>query len=177
MQIKISTVISTTIGDFYRRITSLVTGRSDVRDSSQALPYGVDSTPIQGARAVFLELPNGKSYIVGYLGTENITETGEYRIFSTDSNGAVQNSVHLKANGDIEIGGTGKHFARFEELKSGFDTLKADLNSLITAYNGHVHPFVGVGPGNPGTTAITPAVGTPSNASVDSSKTDKIKTA
>jgi hypothetical protein len=59
---------------------------------------------------------------------------------------------------------------RFNELKSGFDQLKQDVNSFITTkYNLHQHVETG------GTTDVTVLTGTSSTASIDNAKITKIE--
>ena len=60
----------------------------------------------------------------------------------------------------------------FNDLKSGFDTLKGDVNTFITTiYNLHTH--VSAGPGVP--TAVPVPTGSSSAASVDAAKVDTVK--
>ena len=60
----------------------------------------------------------------------------------------------------------------YTDLKTAFDQLKQDLNTLINLYNFHVHSGVTTGPGSTGT---TPSVGTPSSADMTAAKVDKVK--
>ena len=85
--------------------------------------------------------------------------------------------INLLDDDTIEINGDADNIAGFADLKSGFDTLKQDLNNLITAYNAHIHittATVGATP-TPGIIAPTVSTGTPSTASIDSSKKDNLK--
>ena len=68
----------------------------------------------------------------------------------------------------VNIDGTdgGDYIAKFNELKAGFDQLKNDVNSLISAYNLHVHAITTA----PGTSAPTLSTANLSSASIDSSK-------
>jgi len=100
---------------------------------------------------------------------------GEHRTFSTDSDGSVKFYVWLKSNGTLELGGSSKHLARYEELKAGFDELKQNFNDHLTAFNTHMHPTAGTGAPSPPTPGTgIPAL--PSTASIDSSKIEEIKT-
>jgi hypothetical protein len=71
----------------------------------------------------------------------------------------------------------GTDFAvQYTALKSAFDTLKQDLNNLVTAYNAHIHittATVGIGP--PGVIAPTTSTGTPSAADMSSAQIATVK--
>lgn len=152
--------ISTELNKFNQRvIKSLRYGRQDVRTASQASPFGVDSNPLRNMTAVFAPTEErGKSVIVGYLNRDMIAAKGELRLYSLNASGVLQTYVWLKANGELLLGGDAKHLARFEELKTGFD-------QLVTNFNAHVHASNGTPPT------------VPSTASIDTSKTNNLKTA
>jgi hypothetical protein len=173
--INVVKIISSAVASGRRIVTALRSGKTDVVEATQAVAFGDDGNAPEGMRAIYLQSEKKAGVIVGYLNSNAIAEIGGKRIFSTNSQGVEQIAIYLRANGSIEIGGNADFAAGFTELKAGFDQLKSDFNSLITAYNSHVHPFVGVGPGNPGTTTTTLATGTPSTASIDDSKKDNIK--
>jgi hypothetical protein len=155
----ISRVVSTLLNTVSRRIVKVKTIGSNVETGVEASPYGIDSNPVKGMIALYGSTGiKGEEVIVGYLNQDNLAAVGETRLYSTDSDGNLQTYVWLKNDGTMELGGNAKHLARFEELKSGFDTLKADFNA-------HVHASNGVPPT------------TPSIASIDTSKTDNVKTA
>lgn len=176
-------IISTQVDKLNRRVAKFLRyGKNDTQTALQAGPYGVDANPIKDMIAVYAPTSEkGDTVVIGYINKNQVAEPGEYRIFSTNANGQVQASVHLKANGVIVITGQSMEFlgnaktlAKFQELKSGFDQLKNDLNSLITTFNGHVHTGVQTGPGSSGP---TPTQGTASTASVDNSEASNLKTA
>jgi len=72
---------------------------------------------------------------------------------------------------------TGTDWAvQYTALKSAFDTLKTDLNNLITAYNAHIHITTAtIGVGGPGVIAPTTSAGTPSAADMSSSKITDVR--
>jgi len=168
-------VISTKLDDQSRRLIKyLRMGKSDVRESLQASPYGTDSNPIADMVAVYAPtLQNGKPVIIGYVNKNQIADVGEHRIFSTDADGLVKMFIHLKNDGTAEFGGDAKNMVRFQELETGFNQLKSDFNSFITTFNIHLH--AGVTPGI-GTTASPITPGTPSAADISGAKIDEIKT-
>jgi hypothetical protein len=165
--------ISTELDNLQRRVVKFLRyGKSDVQTSLQVVPHGIDSNPVKDLIALYAETgEKGKTVIVGYLNKNVLAAIGETRLYSTDADGALKTFLWLKANGTMELGGSAKNLARFQELKSGFDTLKTDFNNFVTAYNSHMHPTAGTGAPSPPT-----VTGTSSTASIDSAKIDEIKT-
>lgn len=171
----ITKVISTAISEGRRIVTALRSGRTDVVEATQAVAFGDDSNAPKDMVAVYLQSEKKAGVIVGYLNKNALAEVGGKRIFSTNSQGVEQIAIYLRADGTMEIGGDADNMVGYTELKAGFDQLKSDVNALISTFNAHVHPFVGVGPGNPGTTTPTATSGTPSAASIDNCKKDNLK--
>lgn len=171
-------VISSRLTGSKRLIKFLGVGRNDVQEKPESMPYGIDSSPIKGMVAIMASTGEiGKDVIIGYINANQIADVGETRLFSTDADGVLKIAIHLKNDGTIEIGGDANNLVRFTELKSGFDQLKSDVNSLITAYNSHIHittATVGATP-VPGILSPTISTGTPTTASIDSSKIDELK--
>jgi len=153
-------------------------GRNDVQESLQFSPFGLDSKPVKdtiGVRSDTSEL--GATIVLGYVITNRVANDGEFRTYATDSNGNEVAYTYMTNSGDLELNGNDDNAVRFSELKAGFDTLKTDLNNLITAYNSHIHittATVGASP-TPGVIAPTTSTGVSSTASVDTSKIDKVK--
>lgn len=165
-------VISSLIESGIRKIKYLRFGKYDVQESREAMPWGVDSCPIQDAIAIYAPTGDkGKAVIIGYINRQQLADVGETRIYSTDTSGEVAMYIHMKNDGTSEFGGTGDFLARFNELKSGFDELKSDFNSFVTTkFNTHTH-------GETGGTTTTPApTGTPSTASIDNAKIEEFET-
>jgi len=170
-------VISTAIKEGKRLIKILRFGRDDVQDIRESMPFGFDGNPTKDLVALYgSTTEKGKPVIIGYINKNQIADIGESRMYSTNADGAEQFYLHLKNDGTAEFGGDADFMVRFNELKSGFDQLKSDFNSHVTTYNTHVHPFVGLAVGVPGSTTPTASTGTPSTASIDSSKIEEIKT-
>ena len=79
----------------------------------------------------------------------------------------------ITTNGDETVLQEGTDWAvQFTTLKSAFDTLKTDLNNLITIFNAHVHPGVTAGAAS---TAVSVTPGTPSAADMANSKVDDVR--
>ena len=170
-------IISTELDKISRRVIKFLRyGKGDVQTAHQVAPHGIDSNPVKDMVAIFGETgQKGETVIVGYLNKNVLAAAGETRIYATDADGALKIYAWLKNDGTMELGGNAKHLARFEELKTGFDQIKTDLNNLITAFNAHMHATAGTGPPSP----PTPGAGIPataSTASIDSSKINEIKT-
>lgn len=91
--------------------------------------------------------------------------TGESITYGRDGSGAIVSSVRCLADGTVIVNDGSRTAAAFQELKSGFDTLKADYNSfLTTVFTPHVHPGVLAGPAS---TAVTISVAVETQASID----------
>ena len=173
----VTKTISTSIKNAVRFVKFLRMGKSDVQECRQASPFGVDSAPIEGMAAIYAKTSEvGKPVIIGYVNKNQIAEAGEYRTFSTDSDGGVQFYIHLKNDGTAEIGGDTDNMVRFQELETGFNNLKSDFNNLVLRYNTHVHPYVGLPATTPGVTSATASSGSASTADISSAKIDEIKT-
>ena len=48
----------------------------------------------------------GKTVIVGYINTKQISDVGEFKIYATDAQGVEQGFVHLKNTGEVVASGT-----------------------------------------------------------------------
>lgn len=164
--------ISSEINDDKERIIKVLRlGKDDVQTTSESMPFGVDSNPVKDLIAVYAKSSaNGENVIIGYLNQNQKAKEGEIRIFSTDNDGVEKTYLYLKNNGTIEIAGDADNMVRFSKLKEGFDQLKSDFNNFVTAFNSHQHPETGA------TTAPPTSPGSSSNASIDDSKIDEIKT-
>ncbi len=144
-----------------------------IKSPRQVLPPGIDAVPIEGDQGVMLVIgqSSGKGVQIGVY-PDPQAESGEVRFYSRDDAGAQQAFLWIKKDGNIEINGDADFAVAFNDLKSGFDTLKGDINTFITTiFNLHTH--VSAGPGNP--TATPLPTGSASAASIDASKVDTVK--
>lgn len=130
----LTTTLSTAkdnLGRLIQKVRRL--GKSDIQTAPVCGPYGVDGNPIADMIAVYAESSvKGQQVIIGYVNKNAVAEVGGLRLFSTNSAGAEQFYVYLRASNNLELGGDARHLARFEELETAFNELKA-------AYNGHTH--------------------------------------
>ncbi len=169
---KATKVISTRLDSLSRLLVKILRlGRSDVQEILETSPAGTDANPIAGMIAITTETSEkGKSVVLGYINKNRLAAAGEVRHFSQDGNGGLKFYTWLKANGTLELGGSAKHLARYEELETGFNQLKTDFNNFIIIFNGHIHATPS-GPASP-----TATLGTASTASIAGAKINEIKT-
>jgi hypothetical protein len=142
------------------------------REIPQALPYGVDSAPVREMVAVYANTADmGNSVIVGYVYKDAVAEVGSIRLYSENG------YVYLRANGNLELLGDSKHMVRYEELETGFNSLKQSVTDLTNAFNTHVHATVAsLGTPLPPTTVPTVIPAIPPTATITGAKINEIKT-
>ena len=165
----------------FRYIKLATFGNSDNSKVFRLNPFGEDSNPPEGYKALLVNTNNSEDPVcVGFINEVVLDDlnSGEKQIFSTNSAGdTIQAFIKLLNDGKIQFNGNADFIAGFNDLKSGFDTLKDDVNSLISDYNTHTHVTTAtVSTGSPGAIAPTTATGTPTTASIDSSKKDNLLT-
>lgn len=161
----LTTTISTTVDAGMRLIQKIKRlGKYDIQTAPVAAPYGIDSNAVKNMIAVYADTSvKGQQVIVGYINVNSLAEVGGMRIFSTNDQGEEQFYVYLRASNNLELGGTNRHLARFEELESAFNQLKTDFDS-------HFHTS-----SPPGTPTTPPA--NPSTADISGAKIDNITVA
>jgi len=131
-------VISTAFDSVRRLITKVkIMGNGDTRTAFSLAPYGVDSNPIAGMRAIYADTTNKKdSVIIGYINKDLLAAVGETRLFSTDENGQLKTFVWLKNDGTLQLGGDAKHAVRYEDLNSAIQSfqnfLQTELGKIAT---------------------------------------------
>jgi hypothetical protein len=162
-----SKVLQSAINNTVRKVQILLFQRA--RDVQQSLPYGIDSVPVKDMVAVYSNTGEmGQSVIIGYLYKGAIAEVGSVRLYSENG------YVHLRANGNLELLGTAKHMVRYEELETGFNSLKQSVTDLTILFNAHVHNIVAPTPATPVTPPLAPAI--PPTATITAAKINEIKT-
>lgn len=181
MKLKIATFLSSVIEQGRRRIKLLVNGRSDSRRPYESLPFGVDGVPPENWRALYAETSEeGRNVVIGYINQNQlqVLNNGETHFYSTSADGdSIAAFIRLLNDGTMQVLGTGDFFVRFNELETGFNELRSDLNTHITSYNGHIHITTAtVGTGPPGVIAPTTSTSTSSTASIAGAKIDEIET-
>ena len=104
----LSNVISS-ITNSVRTVKMLCRGNFDVRTAQEITPFGIDSNPIKGMKAIYGTTENNNQGVVlGYVNENLIARPGESRMFSVDSDGNLQAQFYLKGNGLISIGNQNK---------------------------------------------------------------------
>lgn len=173
--IVISKHISAAVQAGKRILKSLGFGRSDVQESFEVSPWGVDSNPLPDTVSVRAQTSTmGETVVFGYVFENKIAEPGETRFFSTDGDGNEVAYVYMRKSGDLELNGTGDNAVRFSELKTGFEQLKSDYNNFLIAFNTHTHPTAAPGPVSPPTPIPGSIPATASTASIDGAKVDTV---
>ncbi len=159
-------VISTKIDNLNMRVVKFFRlGKSDVQEATEVSPFGIDSNPIKDMIAVYASTgEKGDTVIIGYLNKKQIAAVGETRIYSTDANGNVKISIHLKNDGTAEIGGTGDNLVKYIPLKELVDSINNFLNIQL--------PLISAGIATGGGSYSPPRA----NFNISDAKIEKLKT-
>ena len=140
--------------------------KDDARTAPQAAPYGDDSNPIDGMRAIYCKTSsNGADVVIGYLNINALAQPGEKRLYSTDASGTEKTYVYLKNDGILELNGNSDFAVRYSKLEDAFNELQAKFNQFAAAY----------APGGPSTIG-TPLTVDQSTADISLAKIETIKT-
>lgn len=153
-------------------------GKNDVQTSLYVFPFGFSGKAVNETLAVHAKtMQKGDSVVVGYvLEKDETTNVGESRLYSTDSDGNVVAEIICRNDGTAEILGNDDNMVRFSELKTAYDQLKNDHDSLVSAFNQHVHPTAAVGSPSPPTPVPNVIPATPSTGDISNAKIDEVKT-
>jgi len=147
-------VISTALDSIKRRFVKVRRfGKTDIQTAAEALPYGVDSNPINGMVAIYSDTETkGNKVIVGYINIKQLASPGEVRLYCTNSNGDQQFYIWLKDNGTLELGGTQDNAIRFNPLNQAMIKLAADIQAQLVLIAAGI--VAGGGTYTPGTISI-----------------------
>ena len=134
------------------------------KTANECGPFGLDSSSLPEYTAIYAETANvGESLIIGYIQKTQLSNPGETRLFSLDSNGLLKAEIFCKADGTIILNGGGFNSVRYENLNSELQKLKTDINTELLKVQ----------------TAITTLGGTyanaPLNLDLTTAKSDTIK--
>jgi hypothetical protein len=144
----------------------------DIQSAESMRIAGIDSNPPVGSKGFVNEA--GEAWKIVVAINDNVqpdTNPGEIEIYSSASGNKLA-TLRFTADNKIVAQGGGDNAVRYSALESAFNQLKADFNSLVTAYNTHVHPGVTAGANS---TATTLSTGGSSTADIGPSKIDDIE--
>lgn len=129
----ITKLISTQLDSVGRRISKVLRfGKHDVQTGFQVAPYGIDSNPVDGMRAIYsLTAQKGKTVIIGYINVDQLAKSGELRLFSTDDAGDLKFSIWLKDDGTCEVGGNTDNLVRYTPLNQGLQDFKIAMQQEL----------------------------------------------
>ena len=175
--IRISKIISTALIKGKLIIKVLRLGGQDVQTVNYAVPFGVDSNPNLEYRAIYAKTgEKGDNVLLGIINNNAIAKSGEIRIYSNDLEGNEIGSIYLTNEGIAEIMGNDDNMVRYSELESAYDQLKQDHDSLVSAFNAHVHPTAAPGSPSPPTPIPNQIPASPSTGDISGAKIDNVKT-
>lgn len=107
-------------------------GRGDVRTGYQLSTPGVEGRPIDKTNVVYADTSSkGTNVILGFIEESQEIEKGEVIIYSRNESGEVQNTILLKQDGTIEIGGNADNMVRFSPLSQGIKQADLDINAEL----------------------------------------------
>lgn len=152
----IGQVVSAANG-IYRTVKATVFGPKDVKSAPEGVPFGIDSNPIAGMKAVYIQTSAaGQPVIIGYYVNSDkptpnqpVAMPGEARLYSTDANGNLITYLWLHntaGDGQVEIGGTADNAVSYNNLQVQFNELNSKFNKLVDAFNQHEHATAATGP-------------------------------
>jgi len=176
--ITLSSKISAVLNSIKQRIVKVNgQGPYDPRTAYDVAPFGIDGVPPANWRAVDSKTAvAGSEVLVGYINQNATSVEGELKLYSMDG---ISDSITLilRTDGTMEIGGSTKHMVRYEELETGFNSLKQSVTDLTTAFNSHVHATVAsLGTPTPPTAVPTVIPVIPPTATITGAKINEIKT-
>ena len=146
-------------------VTALISDPGSM-EGAQGTPAGVDSRPLLDDIAIGVRLPGSDEWaIVGYLDLKNgsTVSPGETKVYSREASGDIAIAIDLKKNGTIELGGNADNALGFAPTKAGFDQMRDQINTQLTAIATGISGAGG---------AYAPV---PLTASIDAAKIDVLK--
>lgn len=171
-------VLSSEIDSLSRRVVKFLRfGKDDVQTSLEVSPFGIDSNPVKDLVALYSATEeHGRTVVVGYINKNQLSNTGEVRMYSTDTNGDVQTYTWLRNDGTIEIGGDSDFMVRYSVLKEEYDKTKDALDAIMNVLSGS--PINEPGNGSPSAlqAALSAALTGKVTGDISGSKIDEVKT-
>ncbi len=128
----IAKIISTAIYKGRLIVKVLGLGKSDVKTVYQILPFGIDCNPTKNYRAIYADTTvKGEKVLIGVVNNDILTEAGELRLHSENSNGGEAIYLHLKSNGNFEINGNSDNLVRYLKLNEGLSDMVTKINTEL----------------------------------------------
>lgn len=127
--------------DKFREV-KIVRYGDDVQTPTEVSPWGIDSNPVKEIGAAFSQTEEkGAPIVLGYFIKGQKAQTGETRLFATNSSGEEKTRIWLHADGTIDLGGTGNagnpnHAAQYEGVEALITELREFFSDLQTALSG-----------------------------------------
>jgi len=117
-----------------------VSDADDVQTVELVTHAGDESSPPDGATVMLLQI--GPAWVVA-VGADDLIppgiDVGERRVYSQDG-GVRKATIYWRADGQLELNGTGDHAVRFAALETAFNQLKSDFDSHGGHFSGEVVP-------------------------------------
>lgn len=129
----LSKIISTLVQKGILIVKILASGSSDIKTVYNLLPFGIDSNPTKGYRAIYSRTDvKGENVLIGIINNKVLTDIGEVRFHSENSDGDEVFFVHIKNDGNCEFNGNIDNFVRYQKLEDGLSTMVSDINAELT---------------------------------------------
>lgn len=129
----LSKIISTLIQKGKLIIKILASGSADVKTVNNLLPFGIDSNPTKNYRAVYTKTDvKGDNVLLGVINNNVLTNVGEIRLHSEDTNGNEVFFVHIKNDGNCEFNGNIDNLVRYQSLEDGLNDMVTNINTELT---------------------------------------------
>jgi hypothetical protein len=146
-------------------------------------PYGTDARCVKDTTVLYTTTErDGDEAIFGCLNKNRKSEEGEHRLFCTDANGNFKFNLWLRSDGTLLQGTSDipseytNYAVMYNELKADLDAFKQSHNSLVNAFNSHMHATAGTGSPSPPTPIPTIIPVQPNTTDFSNIKNEKIKT-
>jgi hypothetical protein len=135
--ISLTKYLSASISGGIRKLKVIVSGKNNVQEPTECMPFGIDSVPIENMTAIYAPSTiQGSNVIIGYVNKNQLAATGEFRAYSTDSSGALVTYIWLHNTagaGQIELGGTADNAMRYTQFNTVMQNYLTLQNTAIQA--------------------------------------------
>ena len=113
---------------------------NDAKNPRQISPFGVDSSPYPEIAGVYTSTTiKGQDVILGYQNPNQVSEPGETRLYSSNTDLTASFEIILRTNNTAEIGGAGDNLVRYSPLEALLIEIRDGFNSFVDTYNSHTH--------------------------------------